>query len=51
MSVHYREECEHGTIKTQCRCPGDKEVRLVSCFPGCSEYEDSKISDTSTERR
>lgn len=29
---HYREECEHGIVVGQCRCPSrDKAVHLVSC--------------------
>lgn len=28
---HYREECVHGLVAGQCRCPGPKPIRPVSC--------------------
>ena len=33
MSVHFREECTHGTVGAQCRCPGDKHVKLLLLCP------------------
>lgn len=32
MSGHYREECSHGLVRSQCRCMSpDKEIRRVDC--------------------
>ncbi len=32
MSDHFREECQHGLVYRQCRCPSaDKKITIVSC--------------------
>lgn len=28
---HYRAECKHGRVYSQCRCMGPKEIRVISC--------------------
>lgn len=34
---HFRNECEHGVVVSQCRCfSPDKAVRIVPCPPECS---------------
>lgn len=33
---HYREECKHGIIRGQCRCPGPKTVKIVPCGGTCA---------------
>lgn len=33
---HFIERCIHGTLVSQCRCPGPKTVRTVPCPPSCS---------------
>ena len=36
--MHFREECPHGIVVRQCRCPSDnKSVRIVSCPSICVE--------------
>lgn len=37
---HFRDECKHGKLMDQCRCPSpDKEVRIVPCPASCQEEE------------
>ena len=38
--MHFREECEHGKVGAQCRCPGKDKVTLVSCASvNCTKAE------------
>lgn len=40
MSTHFRKECEHGTLVSQCRCPAsDKSVIIVPCPSHCKKGE------------
>lgn len=34
--MQFREECKHGVIQAQCRCPGLKAVRIVECGEVCT---------------
>ncbi len=37
-SLHYVEECVHGKIVRQCRCPSkDKPVKTVPCPKSCPD--------------
>lgn len=37
--THFVEQCEHGTVYAQCRCPSpDKTVRRVQCGERCPHY-------------
>lgn len=41
MSGHYKEECVHGTMGGQCRCPSkDKAVRIIPCPNQCPRKND-----------
>jgi len=46
MQKHFKKVCKHDNIKSQCRCPGDKVVYLVSCeksfCPEAKDYDFSK---------
>lgn len=33
---HRVEQCEHGTVVAQCRCPGPRRVEIVACPSFCS---------------
>lgn len=47
---HSREVCRtHGTIKSQCRCPGNKTVTEVDCGEWCSEWDATKADFTRDE--
>ncbi len=35
MAKHLKYICQHGTVIRQCRCPGDKTVRVVDCEGTC----------------
>ncbi len=36
MSVHFRSECKHGTVVSQCRCADpNKTVKIVPCPWDC----------------
>ena len=37
MSAHIINECVHGTVVSQCRCPGPKAKILVPCPASCAE--------------
>lgn len=40
MGLHFRKECKHGTLVTQCRCMyGQKTTILVDCPPHCKEKD------------
>lgn len=35
---HFRRECKHGRVQSQCRCPGKKRVEIVPCVdPQCGQ--------------
>lgn len=38
--THDKQVCKHGTIVTQCRCPGPKQTVIVRCPIWCKERED-----------
>ena len=36
MATHFKSECKHGVLVSQCRCPSkDKSVRIVPCPKSC----------------
>ena len=38
--THFQEQCEHGTVYAQCRCPSpEKTIRRVPCGKGRHHYE------------
>lgn len=44
MSGHFREECEHGVVITQCRCPGPSTA-IGPCPEWCPYYNDQPESN------
>lgn len=41
--MHYVERCEHGTVVSQCRCPGPKSIRIVACPKNCPIYREGVV--------
>jgi hypothetical protein len=42
--MHSREECKHGTVVQQCRCPDrNKTVITVDCPPNCPKKDDMSV--------
>ena len=37
---HYRSQCRHGRLRSQCRCRGPKETRIVECAPTCPHRDE-----------
>ncbi len=33
--MHFRNECQHGVIVSQCRCPGPVTPNIVACPQSC----------------
>jgi len=42
--VHYVEQCEHGVVVAQCRCPSkDRPVNIVACPQTCPDRHQGEI--------
>lgn len=42
---HFRNECKHGVVVTQCRCPDpNKTVNIVDCPPSCANAGGEEVS-------
>lgn len=37
---HYRQQCKHGVMRLQCRCPGPKTLIIVPCGEQCADQPD-----------
>lgn len=46
MAKHLKYVCQHGTTIRQCRCPGDKSVRMVDCEGTCKVGSEQKAQPT-----
>ena len=45
--AHHRDECEHGVMVSQCRCPGPKTINIVPCPPRCTaNTEESPVPES-----
>lgn len=42
---HSVTKCKHGTVITQCRCPGPKKEIIVVCPPHCKKKDDAPSAD------
>lgn len=40
---HFREECRHGRVVSQCRCAAEKTVRRVPCPQECDQTDNSSL--------
>lgn len=49
---HFRSECKHGILYSQCRCPGPtKRVDIVPCEDvGCQQTKKSVVPDSEIKR-
>lgn len=51
MSIHYINQCKHGKVRDQCRCPApNKTVHIVPCPPSCGAVPEGGSEDGRAER-